>query len=589
MSTWKTVKHGVLALSLITLTAGAGEWQPGPDWQESPDPLASPMAVPGGALTLSGHQYPKSLNYYLDSNLFNSFVTGLMYDTLLTTHPVTSTFEPLLARRWKVSDDQLTFTFEIDSRARWSDGRPMTAEDVAWTYEMIMTPEHLTGAHKVSLERFRPPTIEGPRTISFTAREVHWKNLLGLASFHILPKHVFEGKDFNKIHFEFPVISGAYRPVELNEGFSVTFERATNWWMADSPRSAHTLNFDRIKYRFFGSQDDAYAAFKKKELDAFAVYASYRWVSQTQGERFDRNWIVKRKIYNHEPIGFQGFAMNMRRKPFDDLRVRKALAHLLNRERMNEVLMYNQYFLLKSYFTDLYNAEHPCRNPEFMFDPVKARALLDEAGWKVDEKSGLRMKDGQPLSITFLTRDAVADKFTAIYKEDLLDAGIQLKIERKDWAAWVRDMDEFNYDMTWAAWGASRWRDPEPMWHSKEADRVSGNNITGFSDPEVDRLIEQQRTIMNLDRRDALLRDIDRRLTEAVPYILLWTMDYTRLLNWNRFGTPPTVLSKYGNEFSLVSYWWLDPDLDAELTEAMGRGWDLPRVPSEVRYDRAEP
>ena len=215
----------------------------------------------------------------------------------------------------------------------------------------------------------------------------------------------------------------------------------------------------------------------------------------------------------------------------------------------------------------------------------EARRLLKEAGWKANSNTGFLEKAGEPLHIRFLTRAAAAEKFLVIFKEDLRDVGIDLEIDRKDWAAWARDMEEYNFDMTWAAWGAGIWKDPESMWHSKEATRPSGNNITGFKNQRVDELIDQQKEIFDINRRNEILREIDGIVTSEIPYILLWNINYTRLLYWNKFGMPDTVLNKYGDEDSAYTYWWLDPDSEADLKESRKVGYPLPPKPYKVVFD----
>jgi microcin C transport system substrate-binding protein len=158
-------------------------------------------------------------------------------------------------------------------------------------------------------------------------------------------------------------------------------------------------------------------------------------------------------------------------------------------------------------------------------------------------------------------------------------------IDKKDWAAWARDMEEFNFRMTWAAWGASMFKDPEGMWASAEAERPGSANITGFADPGVDRLIKAQKTEFDVKKRNQICRQIDQIVFQAHPYVLLWNIDYTRLLYWNRFGTPATVLSKYGNEMSVLTYWWRDPDADALLKDAVERGLSLPPQAPSVYFD----
>ena len=564
------MKKIIFLLILISAaTAGAEEFFPPKNWTDKPNPLASTDAVTGGEISTFAGQYPKSLNYYLDNNVLSAEIFGAMYETLLSMDPVTLEYEPALAAQWSLSEDKKTITFYIDQNARWSDGKPVTAYDVQWTYDIIMDPKNLTGPHKMDMERFEAPELIDNFTIRFTAKDVHWKNQGAAGGFHILPRHVFVGKDFNKINFSFPVVSGPYRLGEINEGVFVTLERRKDWWMRNEKRSQGTGNFQTIKFRFYSERENAFEAFKKGLIDLYPIYTARLWVNETKGAKFKKNWIVKQKIFNHNPIGFQGFAMNMRMAPFDDLRVRRAMALLIDRRKMNRTLMYNQYFLHRSYFENLYDQNHPCPNPIIEMDKEKARGLLKQAGWIANSKTGFLEKNGKIFSFKFLTRSASAEKFLAIYTEDLKDIGIELVIDKKDWAAWARDMDEFNFQMTWAAWSQGVFKDPEGMWSSKEADRKGGSNLTGFKNKKVDDLIEVQKTIFDIQKRNQIIREIDQIAYEAFPYVLLWNINYTRLLYWNKFGMPDTILSKYGDERSAYWYWWLDEDSAADLADAL--------------------
>jgi microcin C transport system substrate-binding protein len=581
----------IVLLVLLTCThAWAETFYPGPSWQDKPNPYAGPDAEIGGEISLYLAQYPKSLNYYLDLSFQAEQIFTLLYETLLTLNPATLDYEPAIAERWTISEDKKIYTFYIDKSARWSDGKPITARDIKWTYDVIMDPKHLTGAHKVELERFTTTEIVDEYTIRFTARDVHWKNLYTAGQFQILPKHAYEKLDFNKINFDFPVVSGPYRIDRIEEGMFVSLERRDDWWAANFKRKQGTHNFQTLKYKFFAENENAFEAFKKGELDFYPVHTSRLWVNETKGRKFTNNWIVKQKLYNHDPIGFQGFAMNLRKPPFDDLRVRKAMAHLLDRRKMNATLMYNQYFLHKAIWEDLYNRDYPNPNPFFEMDKAKARQLLGEAGWIADPKTGILMKSGRPFSFEFLTRSASSEKFLAIFAEDLKDVGIELKINKKDWAAWARDMDEFNFQMTWAAWTTDIFKDPEAMWSSREADRKGGSNITGFKNLRVDELIEKQKRIFDVDRRNHISREIDQIVYGQVPYVLLWNINYHRLLYWNKFGTPPWLEPKYGDEYSPIEYWWIDEDSLADLHDAMQTNSALPSKPPSIDVDelRAE-
>lgn len=576
-------------LLLAALPLLADETFPRTDWKDAPNPLASPDAVPGGTLVYFPGQPPKSLNYYLDNNAFTALIFDLLYDSLLGSDPLTADFTPGLASRWTISEDKHTFTFELDPAARWSDGRPVTAADVKWTFDQLMSPTNQTGSIKVSLETFTntPPKVLSERTIQFTAAEVHWRNLLALGSIQVLPRQAWANADFNKLNFEFPVVSGAYRLGGMKENVEVRLERRPDWWQRSRPSSRGVLNFQTIVCRFYAEQENAFEAFKKGEIDIYPVYMSRLWNKDATGEKFDRHWIVKQKVRNHHPVGFQGFAMNLRRPPFDDLRVRQALYHLLNRDQMNRTMMFSAYFLHRSYFEDLYDQANACTNAFYGFDPDKARALLQEAGWKADPQTGMLEKGGKRLRFTFLISDTSSEKFLAVYSEDLKKAGIELRIERKDHAAWSRDMDAFNFDMTWSAWGSALFKDPEDMWASKEAERPSGNNYTGFKHPRVDALIEKQKGIFDLQERNRICREIDALVAAQVPYALLWNLDYTRLLYWNKFGVPKTVLDKFNDERAVFNYWWYDADSAAELKAAINSGAALPPRPELVDFDTA--
>ena len=581
------MRHLLHLLLLCALPLLADESFPKPGWKDAPNPLASPDAVPGGTLFYSAHQPPKSLNFFLSVDADVQPIFDSFFETLLGSDPLTADFAPGLASRWSISDDKRVFTFEIDPAAKWSDGHPLTAADVKWTFDKIMDPASQTGPFKVGLAVFTntPPQIMDTRTIRFTAREAHWHNLLTIGSFEILPMHVFSNADFNKINFDFPVVSGPYRLGSMKENIELRLERRPDWWARSRPSSRNLYNIQTCVYRYYAEEENAFEAFKKGDLDVYPVNLSRLWNKDAVGEKFDRRWILKQRIYNHNPIGFQGFVMNLRRPPFDDRRVRQALSHLIDRETMNRTLMYNAYFLHRSYFEDLYDAAHPCTNAMYGHDPARARTLLAEAGWKVNPQTGWLEKDGHRFIITFLTLDVSSDKFLALYSEDLKKAGIELKIERKDWAAWQRDMDTFHFDMTWASWTSTIFKNPEDMWASSEADRPCGQNISGLKDPRVDALIEKQKTLFDLAARNQICREIDAILCEQVPYVLLWNLNYTRLLYWNKFGTPPTVLGKFNNERDLFGLWWYDADSAAELKAAMSSGASLPARPEIVNFD----
>ncbi len=546
------------------------------------DPIANDQAVRGGEINMWGGPYPKTLNYWTSPNAFSGKVVGLMFESLAGLHPTEDRPQGGLAEAWETSADGMTFTFKIHPDARWSDGQPVTADDVQFFYDVIMNPAHLTPVFRVGMSRLNRPEVLDPKTVRITANQAHWGNFWEAAGLTAFPKHVWEGQDFNKINFEFPVVSGPYKLAEVRTNRSILLERRGDWWGRARAFNQHKYNFDYIRFRSIEDRNKALEALKKGDLDLYAIYTALIWAQQTDFAQVRKGWVVRQEIRNREPKGFQGLAMNLRRPVFQDAKVREALAYLLNREQMNEKLMFNLYFLLNSYYPDLFDENKNPEAPLVPYDPVKARELLAEAGYEPNAR-GVLEKAGQPLRMVILHHGEDL-RHLNIYLEDLKKVGIDASIEVLSYASWVKRVEDHDFDMIWMAWGAGRLRDPEAQWLSSEAGKQASNNIPGVQDAEIDRLIDLQKTEPELAKRNEILRQLDNQLTEIMPYVLLWQSDSTRLLYWNKFGTPRSVLGKFDNEDSALVYWWVDPVRDQALRQAIQQGGELPKPPGEVEY-----
>lgn len=579
-------------------------WYPAPGWHDAADPVASPNARKGGTLRFDGASSPSSFNAYIDSSSYMQMMFALMYPVLISTDTETLDFVPSLAVRWSVSDDDSTFTFIIDERARWSDGVPVTAEDVKWTFDQVLDKKSDSGFWKLILGEYeRAEVVDAasprPLEVRFVKRRgrdgkvrSNWRDITHCGMFYILPKHYFQGKDFNTFDFVGAPVCGPYRITGTQEQVETVYERVKDWWKADFPSCRHVYNFDKIVMRYYGSKENAFHAFKKGIIDVYPVYSARIMATETSGPKFEHNWILKRRVKNHEPIGYQGFSMNMRRPPFDNLCVRKAMAKLIDRERLNREMMYDEYFMQNSYFGDLYS-DHPvtngveygtASNVYYNYDYEGAKRLLAEGGYALNPATGKLEKDGVPLAFTFLSRQS-NDAFLTRFVADLKSLGIEMKIDCKDFASWMRDMDAGNFDMTWSSYGGSLFREPEVTWLSSQADIKASGNRVGFKSKEVDELIEREKTMKTFAERKEAYRQMDKLITEQCPHAFLWNIAAKRLLYWNKFGMPDTVLSCYNNESDVLSYWWYDPDRDEELKDSMSRGTYLPSVPEVVDYD----
>ena len=546
------------------------------------DPIASPEAKKGGSYFTWGGGYPKSLNMWLDYNSFSAAVTGLMFEGLVGMHPTRDEAVGGLAQSWEVSPDKKTYTFKLHPTATWSDGVPITAHDIQFYYDVIMNPKHLTSLFRVDMSRFKRPEVIDDKTVRITTDQAHWKSFWDAGGFVALPKHAWEKRDFNEINFEFPVVSGPYRLHQALTNRSIILQRRGDWWGRHRKENQHKYNFDYVVYRALEDRTKALEMLKRGDFDLYPIYTARIWAEQTDFPQVKQNWVVRQTVYNNEPIAFQGFAINLRRPLFQDVRVREALACLLNRELMLEKIMFNEYFLLNSYYPDLYPNNRNPDAPLIKFDPERARKLLAEVGWKVDN-DGLLKKDGRPFELVFLHHGEVVPQIN-IFLEDLKAVGIQGRIDVVSYATHSKRMDDLEFDLAWRNWGASRLRDPETMWHSKTANEVATQNISGVKDPAIDALIEAQRLEMDLGKRNEIVRKIDRRLTALMPYVLLWQSDRNRLLYWNRFGMPKYVLDKFNRDEAAVAYWWFDPEKSAQLDEAQRANRALPPQPKVVRF-----
>lgn len=550
---------------------------------EPEDPDANPSAQVGGSLDKWGGAAPKTLNPWLDWNWFTKELLGLAFESLIDLHPSENRPVGILAESWETSPDGMTFTYRINPKARWSDGKPVQCEDVQFYFDVIMNPKNLTSLFRVGMDRFKRPECPEPLTVQVTAKQDHWMNQWESGSLIALPKHAWEGKDFNLINWELPVVSGPYRLDEVKKDRSVTLKRRADWWGFSKRFNKNKYNLETIRWRFMEDQLKALESFKKGDIDVYPVARAAIWAEKTDFDQVKKGWVAKSRIFNMDPKSFRGWVMNMRRPMFQDVRVREALAYLANRQVMNEKFNHNLLFLLNTYFADLHPGNKAPNRPIREFNPAKARELLTQAGWKPGP-DGILAKDGKRFQFTFSITTGADLRPINVFQEDLKSAGILVKVEEMSWSTYAKRMDKYEYDMASAGWGGVRLRDPESMWHSRTAGEPSSNNWAGVQDRVVDSLIEVQKGLKDLNARNEVLAKLDDRLNEILPYVLLWEQDANWLLYWNKFGTAKYVYSKYAGEDCITTYWYLDPARDEALKKAMAKGEAVPPAPSEVRY-----
>lgn len=536
-----------------------------------------------GQLTLHTSEFPKSFNYMVNNSADAAAVFDLVYDTLLEKDLNTLEYQPLIAESWTVSEDKKEFTFKIDPRAKWSDGQPITAADVKFTYDTIMDPKNLTSVLRLYYGRFNPPEVIDTHTVKFSAKTVHYKNFEALAGFTVLPRHLMEGKDFNKAFtMSLPGSSGPYRLSEVKEGRYYVLTRNQDYWADQLPHHKGTFNFAKIKYKVM-APNVAFEAFKRGDFDIFDQITAKRWVTETNSEPFQKNWIIKQKVYNSLPRGFMGLALNLRKPLFKELKVRQALMHLLDRQTIIEKLLYGEYLPLNSYWQSFFGEK---ANPEFGYDPAAAQQLLAESGYKKLDKDGYLINSaGQKLEFTILYVSEESEKYLTLFKESCKKVGVKVNLQRLSWATMIKQMDKYQFDAALFAWTGTLSPDPEQLWHSKHRDETGGSNLPGYQNPAVDRLIDSLPAIFDAQQRLAIIKQIDGLIYKDVPYLLFWTTDHSKIFYKNIFAMPKTVFAKYGS--GIIRYWRFDPEKVKKYREAVRTGRALPAQPVEVHYDQA--
>ncbi len=558
-----------------------------------------PRAVKGGDLIADMADYPSNWRPVgPQSNTgFNALHEGLMFESLLSLHPTTLEFIPSLATHWKKSADGLTYSFRINPNARWADGSPVTSDDVIATHDLLVDDTLAEPASKILYERYSRPVAESPYLVTVTVLKKHWRNFLTFsAGTSIFPAKVLKSfpnaEAWVRAHnTKFMMGSGPYegRVEDQLEGKSMTVRRRPGYWAEKGRANVGLHNFDKITHLVINDEAMAFERFKKGELTCFVVATARRWVAEMTPDKvpeIKRNLIRKVKIFNEQPLGFQGIGLNMNVPPYDDLRVRKALALLLDRKTMLEKLMYNQYLPTRSYFS-AGPYENP-DNPRNDYDPRAALALLAEAGWKSRNSAGQLVNDkGEPFNVRILCAGPGLEKHLTLYQESLKQAGITatLELTRPD-EQWQR-VSEKKFEMVFMSWGGSLFPEPELSFRSTLAKITNNNNITGVADKRIDELLDAYGLleIEQIDERVRILRELDGILARLYPYILLWNAPYTRIIHWDCLGYPESGLTRTGGGGGFYSLWWWDPEKAKRLEEAKRNpSITLPPVPSTIRF-----
>lgn len=548
----------------------------GEGWETNTDfdLIGDPRAVKGGVFREHQAYFPGTFRIYgPESNLAAfSVIQNLVYETLLGLHPTTLAYIPALATHWQVSPDKLTYRFRIDPNARFSDGQPVTAEDVVASWSFVMDKGLQDPMNVLVYSKFEKPVSESKYIVRVKSNVLNWRNFLYFsASLPILPAHVLKTVDgaryLKEYNFKLLPGSGPYvlNEADIEKGRSITMRRRNDYWGEKQRRNIGTGNFDEIREIIVRDDNLAFEMFKKGDLDYFYVNVPRQWVQELNIDRVQRGLIQKAKVYTNAPVGTRGLAFNTRKAPWDDVRVRQAFTHFLNRKLFIEKIFFNEPVPLNSYYMGFY--ENPS-NPTNEYNPQLALKLLSDAGWTRNAQGQLT-RNGQPLGAEVIYANRANEQWLTIYQEELRKAGIRLNLRFLTPETLFQLTAEHRFDLAGLGWTGLTFPNPETSFASTLADQKDTNNITGLKNARIDQILELYDKEFNQEKRAALIREIDGILANEHHYILTFAEPFQRMAFWNKFGHPEHYLTRLGDYREPPTLWWFDPQKDQQLRRAL--------------------
>jgi peptide/nickel transport system substrate-binding protein len=454
---------------------------------------------------------PATLNPITATDAYESTVNSEnVYETLVKRDNETLDIIPLLADRWEISDDKLVYTFFIKKGIKWHDGVPFSSHDVVFSYEKIMDPKVDAPALRSYYKDIKKVEALDDYTVRFTYARPYFLALEFCGGMNIVPKHIFEKGDFNTNPAgRHPIGTGPYRFLRWSTGKEIILSRNESYW-------GKKPNIKRIVFKIITDPTVTLQVLKRGEID-FSGLTPIQWSRQTSSERFKKHF--EKLSYFRPNYSFIGWNMNT--PFFSDRRVRTAMTHLVNRELILEKLLYNLGEIVTNPFY-INGLQYDNSIKPYPYDPLKARLLLDEAGWIDHDGDGIRDKDGVRFDFEFLlsSGSVFGEQIATILKEELKKVGIKMSIRKLEWAVFIKQLDERKFDAVTLGWSMGVESDPYQIWHSSQAER--GSNFVQFKNKEADRLIDQARTEFNPLKRIELYRRFSEIIHEEQPYTFLF-------------------------------------------------------------------
>ena len=521
---------------------------------------------------------------------------GHVWETLLTSPAnEVATGYGHLAAVIELPADKTWAAFELRPNAKFSDGQPVTAEDVAWTYRMLL--DKGRPSYRLQFADVKDVVVEGARRVRFNFTTGSNRELpLLVGGLPVIPKHSYASQDFAMPRADAPIGSGPYRVTAFELGRSVTYTRDPNWWAADLSTGRGTNNFDQVRYEYFRDSVVAMEAFKAGKVDIRSENIAKNWSTAYDFPAAKKGLVVKRDYQHHLPTGIQGYAMNTRRPVFADARVRHAVTLAFDFEWTNRNLFYSDYTRTLSYFANSplaatglpWSEEAKLLRPFYKSLPSElmsrqftlpvtdgsgnnreqlreALDLMKEAGWSVKDRKLVDAK-GDPQAFTILLQDPSLERVALPYVQNLRKLGLDVKVRTVDPAQYQRLTDEFDFDMTMMIYPASDIPGNELRgeWSCASEKTKGSNNVSGVCDPAIDAMIEKVIAAADRDSLTAAARALDRLLVWNWYMVPNWHSQTFHIAYWDRFGNPEKAIRE-GFNFDI---WWVDDTKAAAIDAA---------------------
>ncbi len=466
----------------------------------------------------------KKLTPLVSGDIYAARIQDFVLESLLKMDLDTFEWRPWIAEGWEVSEDGLTYSFDLRRGVVFADGEPLTADDLVFTYEWFMNPNVDAPRSRAYYEKIQSVVAEGDYRVVFTFSEPYFLAFSQSAGMPILARHYYE--QFTEDQFnELPGLlfgSGPYRlredPQEWESGSGkIELVRNESYW---GVRPA----LDRVLWREISEDTARLAEFRNRGIDRFTVPATmYRQLTRDEDLR------ERAELYEFEYVssGYSYVGWNQRRDgratPFADVRVRQAMSHLIDRQTIAERIYDNLVTPTSGPFHPLGDQADPLIEPD-AYDPARADELLTEAGYIDRDGDGVREgPEGRPFEFEFIySASSPETKSLALtLKDAFAAAGINMQLDPLDWPVMQQKLSERNFDAITLGWGGSIETDPYQMFHSDQiAD--GGDNGMSYNSPRADDLIERARVSIDFDERTALWHELHAVLAEEQPYAFMF-------------------------------------------------------------------